>query len=86
MAQASPLAEVRSATTPILLIHGTADINTPAQHSRILAQANPAHVQLWLVPGAHHGETGAADPQEYQRRIRAFFEAHDRDSAQARGF
>jgi len=45
---------VRSSAVPVLLIHGTEDINILPWHSRVLAQADPAHAQLWLVPGARH--------------------------------
>ena len=83
---ANPLDAVEVSTTPMLIIHGTADINILPLHSQLLAASNPAHVQLWLVAGAQHGGAVAADPLEYQRRVLTFLESYDRQPAQLRGF
>jgi hypothetical protein len=72
---ASPAAAVRGEKRPILLIHGTADSNIPISHSRGLKRLNPA-VELWEVPGAHHAFCIHAAPEEYKRRVAAFFESH----------
>jgi uncharacterized protein len=46
LARANPVDALKSSTTPVLLIHGEADINILPRHSHILARANPAHTQL----------------------------------------
>ncbi len=52
---------VRSSIVPVLLIHGEDNINILPWHARALAQADPVHAQLWLVPGAGHcGAVGVA--------------------------
>ena len=53
---ASPEAAVGATRTPILLIHGLDDKNTPPLHSQVIASRRP-NIDLWLVPGAGH--TGA---------------------------
>jgi dipeptidyl aminopeptidase/acylaminoacyl peptidase len=70
--QASPAAGIRDERRPILLIHGTADSNIPIAQSRALKRVNPA-VELWEVPGAHHAFCIHAAPEEYKRRVLAFF-------------
>jgi len=63
---------VRNTRVPILLIHGTADHETPVHHSEEISAANPGCTQLWLVPGAQHVGGCAADPAEFERRVMAF--------------
>jgi dipeptidyl aminopeptidase/acylaminoacyl peptidase len=74
--QASPADALRNSTTPVLLIHGTADTNIPPQQSRELHALNPQTTELWEVPGAGHVSAMTAEPQAYQRRVRAWFAGH----------
>jgi dipeptidyl aminopeptidase/acylaminoacyl peptidase len=76
--RANPLDAVRSSTTPVLLIHGLDDINVLPRHSLVLAHANPAHVELWLVPGAAHCGAVAVKPIEFRDRVVSFFNTHPR--------
>jgi fermentation-respiration switch protein FrsA (DUF1100 family) len=76
LGQASPVDALRQSTTPVLLIHGTADTNIPPAHSELLARARPANTDLWLVPGAIHTQAHAAQPEEYERRVLEWFEQH----------
>jgi fermentation-respiration switch protein FrsA (DUF1100 family) len=69
---ASPIAAIARVRVPILLIHGDADRNTPPYHAAALARAAP-RATLWLVPGATHTAAWRAAPQEFPRRIVAFF-------------
>jgi len=73
---ASPADAIRSATVPILLIHGTADDNIPASESATLHSLNPRFTTLWLVPGAEHVAALSTSPQEYVRRVTDFFRSH----------
>jgi fermentation-respiration switch protein FrsA (DUF1100 family) len=75
--RANPVDAVKSSTVPVLLIHGEEDINILPWHSRTLAQADPVHAQLWLVPGAGHcGAVGVA-PDEFWSRVLGFFARHN---------
>jgi fermentation-respiration switch protein FrsA (DUF1100 family) len=69
---AAPAAAVAAIRTPLLLIHGDADRNTPLYHALALAKAQPA-ATLWIVPGAAHTGSWRAAPQAYPERIVAFF-------------
>jgi uncharacterized protein len=72
---ASPLEAIRQSRTPILLIHGMADDQTPPEHSQRLAAAIPS-AELWLVPGLGHGSAYSVDAPEYRRRVFGWFESH----------
>jgi len=74
--QASPIDALRRRQTPVLLIHGTADVNIPPQESRDLHAANPASTALWEVDGASHVAAQTAEPQEYRRRVLTWFATH----------
>jgi alpha-beta hydrolase superfamily lysophospholipase len=73
---ASPLTRLARARVPLLVIHGTGDRHVPPGDARMLAEANPRFVTLWLVPGAAHTRTWAAAPREYPARVLAFLAAH----------
>jgi uncharacterized protein len=75
--EANPVDAVRSSEVPVLLIHGEDDINILPWHARALAQADPVHAELWLVPGAGHcGAVGVA-PNEFWYRVLNFFARHN---------
>jgi len=73
---ANPVDALRNSSTPVLLIHGDADINILPDHSRVLAQAN-SKAQFWLVPGAEHCGAAGKEPEEFWSRVLGFFEQHD---------
>jgi uncharacterized protein len=74
--RAEPANALRDSTTPVLLIHGTADTNIPPGQSRELHAVNPQTTELWEVAGAVHVAAMQAEPQAYQRRVRAWFGEH----------
>jgi hypothetical protein len=74
--QASPAAAIRATQVPILLIHGTRDVNVPPRESRMLHALNPQATSLWLVPGAVHVSAIGACPEEYVRRVVGWFRSH----------
>jgi dipeptidyl aminopeptidase/acylaminoacyl peptidase len=59
---------------PLLLIYGTDDGEVPpgSAHSMFAAACEPK--ALWLVEGAGHGGYLQVVPQEYERRLVAFFD------------
>ena len=73
---ASPLEAIRRSHTPILLIHGLDDDQTPPDHSRRLAAANPSITELWLVPGIRHASAYSADPSVFRQRVLHWFSEH----------
>ena len=72
---ASPLDALRRTSTPILFIHGMSDAETPPSHSIHLAETKRGS-SLWLVPTAGHAGASTAAPEEFQRRVLAWFEQH----------
>jgi uncharacterized protein len=74
LTKATPLAAVRAARTPILLIHGDQDTNIPIAQSRELAAANPKWVRLWEVPRATHVNTFGVEPERYIREVLGWFD------------
>jgi len=73
---ASPLAAIRAASVPTLLIHGTKDINIPPVESERIHAARPDLTRLWEVPGAVHVSAIAADPDRYRRTVIQWFRTH----------
>ncbi len=73
--EASPLESMRRVSTPVLLIHGLGDRDTPPAHSVELAKENKG-ASLWLVPGAWHTGASAAEPEEFRRRVLDWFSRH----------
>lgn len=72
---ANPEAAIERIRTPVLLIHGDADENTPVYHARALAAAQPA-ATLWIVAGATHTASWRVEPEAFPRRIVAFLRQH----------
>jgi hypothetical protein len=70
---ARPDIAIEHTNVPILLIHGLADNETGPENSTRLVRANPAAVQLWLVPGAKHTGAYATVPREFERRVLQWF-------------
>jgi acetyl esterase/lipase len=69
--QASPVAHASAVASPVLLMHGAADVLVPPAQSIRLAEALRAaggSVELELVPGATHFWDGASDVGGIVRR------------------
>ena len=59
----------------LFIIHGEADGLVPVAHARrIAAAAGPAVYDLWIVSGARHDRVSAVLPEQYERRVLAFFD------------
>jgi dipeptidyl aminopeptidase/acylaminoacyl peptidase len=72
---AAPARTVRELTAPLLIIHGEVDSQIPVEHARqIYANADPARTELWIVPGADHGQAHAIEGPRYEIRVRTFLE------------
>jgi len=57
----SPVEAAAGVLSPVLLIHGAADIDTRPEHSRRVMAALPGPKRLILVPGARHNESLRGD-------------------------
>jgi dipeptidyl aminopeptidase/acylaminoacyl peptidase len=73
---ASPADALRATHVPVLLIHGADDDNIRPRHSRELHAANPGATELWEVPRAGHVASIVTQPEEYERRVLAWFAGH----------
>lgn len=72
LSQSRPAEAIRHTRTPILLIHGADDRETPARHSEDIAAANPIATKLWLVSNAGHTGAYAAEPYLFEARVLQF--------------
>jgi uncharacterized protein len=77
LSQVSPQNSVARSTIPILLIHGLADDNIPAQQSEMIRSRNPGDVALWEVPNAGHCGAVSAAGEEFNFRVLGWFSSHD---------
>lgn len=73
---ASPAEAVARSKVPILLIHGLADDNIPAQQSEMIRDGNPNDVTLWEVPHAGHCGAVSVAPDEFNARVLDWFATH----------
>lgn len=72
----SPREAVAQMRVPILFISGADDkLARPAEAMELLQSANGPS-DLWLVPGAAHGDYMKHAETEYRERVRAFVEVH----------
>jgi pimeloyl-ACP methyl ester carboxylesterase len=66
----------RLAPRPLLLIYGELDDYLPSDHPQRVLDAASEPKELWLVPGSGHAMARLDHPQEYLRRVQAFFGRH----------
>jgi fermentation-respiration switch protein FrsA (DUF1100 family) len=71
-AEASALEQVKKIKVPTLFIHGDRDTFVPTWMVYSLYEACPAPKELFVVPGAEHGEAYSVAGPEYEERISAF--------------
>ena len=71
-------AVARLGPRPVLLIHGQDDADVPVAHAYRLQRAGAGNprLQLWVAPGATHARAFKVYPDEYLRRVIAFFDEH----------
>ena len=82
--EVSSIKAVERRAFPLLLICDGADVVLPCRHSEKILRAATGPKELWRVPGALHTEAMGAAPQEFRRRVIAFFdEARLRQSEHA---
>lgn len=72
-AEVSPVKAVASRAFPVLLICDEKDVALPCRHSKLIYAAARGPKQLWVVPGAFHTAALGYQPDEFRRRVLAFF-------------
>ena len=76
MDDASPKHAVAGTKIPVMLIHGLNDDNIPPFHSDEIQAQNPNDIIVWKVPGAVHTQAHKVAPEEFERRVLAWFGSH----------
>ncbi len=71
----SPVEAVAARPFPVLLICDALDVALPCRHSEMIYAAARGPKQLWVVPGAYHTAALGFQPEEFRRRVLAFFAA-----------
>jgi uncharacterized protein len=74
-AEVSPQKSVAARAFPVLLICDTADVALPCRHTRMIYDAARGPRQMWVVPHAFHTAAIAYQPEEFRRRVLAFYES-----------
>lgn len=69
----TPLEAAKSATLPLLIIHGTGDGFVPHEMSREIAAAWGGEARLELFEGADHGISYLVDTERYLSLLREFY-------------
>lgn len=78
VAEVSPVKAMTSRTFPVLLICDEKDEALPCRHSEMIYAAARGPRQLWVVPGAFHTAAYGFFPEEFRRRVLAFFAENSR--------
>lgn len=73
VAQVSPVKAVAARAFPVLLICDEKDDALPCRHAEMIYAAARGPKQLWIVPGAFHTAALGFQPEEFRRRVLAFF-------------
>jgi uncharacterized protein len=73
VAEVSPQKAVAARAFPVLLICDEKDVALPCRHSEMIYAAARGPKQLWVVPGAFHTAAYGFFPEEFRRRVLAFF-------------
>lgn len=76
MEAASPADAVAHSITPVFLTHGLSDENIPSFHSVEIRARSSSRGTLWRVAGAGHSGTHSVAPQEFERKVLAWFADH----------
>ncbi len=76
--QARPIDVVQKLTnrTALFFINGDDDHQTPLPGMEELYKTAGNPKQSWIVPTADHAQSFALDPQEYSKRVSAFFDTY----------
>jgi hypothetical protein len=73
LAEISPMKAVAARAFPVLLICDERDEALPCRHSEMIYAAARGPKDLWRVPHAFHTAALGFQPEEFKRRVLAFF-------------
>jgi alpha-beta hydrolase superfamily lysophospholipase len=73
LAEISPMKAVAARAFPVLLICDEKDEALPCRHSEMIYAAARGPKDLWKVPRAFHTAALGFQPEEFKRRVLAFF-------------
>lgn len=79
LSQDQPDRAAARSRVPVLLIHGMLDRNLPSRNSEMILALNHGrnpNLALWEPRDAGHCGAATAEPQQYERRILAWFANH----------
>ncbi len=71
---ASPIKALKTATLPILFIHGGSDDYVPTWMGQELYDSYTGKKELLIVPGADHGASADVDPELYYNTVFEFID------------
>jgi uncharacterized protein len=73
--EVSPERAVTARAFPVFLICDAGDVALPCRHTLKIFNAAKGPKQMWVVPGAYHTAALGYEPQEFRRRVLAFFDS-----------
>jgi uncharacterized protein len=71
----APEEAVAARAFPVLLICDGNDVALPCRHTRRIYNAARGPKQMWVVPGAFHTAAQGYQPDEFRRRVLAFYDS-----------
>jgi fermentation-respiration switch protein FrsA (DUF1100 family) len=71
-----PVDVLRRSSTPVLLIHPSADTSVPFDHAQRLCHARPTATELWDPRPFEHVQIYRSNPGTYVSRLLRFYERH----------
>jgi alpha-beta hydrolase superfamily lysophospholipase len=74
-AEVSPMKAVAARAFPVLLICDGADVALPCRHTKMIFDAAIGRKEMWIVPEADHTAALGYQPEEFRRRVLAFFDS-----------
>jgi uncharacterized protein len=74
-AEVSPENAVAARAFPVLLICDANDVALPCRHTQRIYAAARGPKQMWVVPGAYHTAALGYEPEEFRRRVLAFYDS-----------
>jgi alpha-beta hydrolase superfamily lysophospholipase len=73
--EVSPENAVAARAFPVFLICDANDVALPCRHTQRIYAAARGPKQMWVVPGAHHTAALGYQPEEFRRRVLAFYDS-----------